>query len=369
MLASAPVLASSTVGSRGGEIQVLARPTSSKLNPYTDILYQNVRKAGVHADAYSLGRALVGRYDVLHVHWPESVFNHGLFSARVTTTALLFSMKMLKHRGAKVVWTVHNLKAHDQRFPAQEAEFWRAFVPELDGYFVLSESGQRAAEERFPELARKPCFVIPHPHYRGCYPDQISRTQARLALGLPAASQVLLFVGTIADYKNVPALIAAFRGLLGEQLRLVIAGRPRNERIWQDIRTQAEVDARILLFPGHVRDERVQEFLRAADVVVLPFSEVLNSGSAILALSFDRPVLMPSLGAAADLQRLVGDAWVKLYDGSLSANLLKSALVEAASLPQRTDGQQLQRLSPEVVGGATANAYRALLGVSIPAGG
>lgn len=362
MLASPTVLAASTDGSGQRRLRVLARPAASGINPYTNILYENVRRAGLRVDNYGPLRALVGRYDIFHVHWPESVFNHGLWSARLTTSALLFNMKSLKRRGTKLLWTVHNLRAHDQRFPREEAEFWRAFIPELDGYFILSESGKEAALAQFSGLRSTPSFVIPHPHYRGCYPDHLSRAEAQAKLGLPAGIRVLLFVGTIADYKNVQGLIDAFRALRGDNLRLVIAGRARSDQVWQGVKQKADLDARILLFRGHVPDAQLQDYLRAANLVVLPYQEILNSGSAILALSFDRPVLMPLLGAAADLGRLLGDAWVSLYTGTLRPELLDAALMRAETLPERTDGQQLSALSPENVGRATADAYRTLLG-------
>jgi beta-1,4-mannosyltransferase len=41
--------------------------------------------------------------------------------------------------------------------------------------------------------------------------------------------------------------------------------------------------------------------MRAADLIALPYKEILNSGSAILALSFDRPILVPAAGALAEL--------------------------------------------------------------------
>ena len=54
-------------------------------------------------------------------------------------------------------------------------------------------------------------------------------------------------------------------------------------------------------------------FFSAADLVVLPFSDIMHSGSAILALSFNKPVLVPARGALPELQTRVGAAWVQTY--------------------------------------------------------
>ncbi|MGH6683335.1 MAG: hypothetical protein ACRECA_05330, partial [Pseudolabrys sp.] len=53
---------------------------------------------------------------------------------------------------------------------------------------------------------------------------------------------------------------------------------------------------------------------------------ILNSGSAILALSFDRPILVPAQGALAELYDIVGTDWVRLYEGALSPDIVRGAV-------------------------------------------
>ena len=70
----------------------------------------------------------------------------------------------------------------------------------------------------------------------------------------------------------------------------------------------------------------MQKFLRASDLIVLPYTEILNSGAAILALSFDRPILVPRWEALPDLQEIVGPNWVRLYDGELNPDIIRSSI-------------------------------------------
>ncbi len=51
---------------------------------------------------------------------------------------------------------------------------------------------------------------------------------------------------------------------------------------------------------GYVPDDRLDLFLNAADRVVLPYTEILTSGAAILAMSFGRPIIAPDRGALRD---------------------------------------------------------------------
>lgn len=67
-------------------------------------------------------------------------------------------------------------------------------------------------------------------------------------------------------------------------------------------------------------------YVGASDVVVLPFRSVLNSGSVFLALSFNRAVLAPNLGALPEIQSHVGARWVTLYDGQLTTEHLLQAM-------------------------------------------
>ena len=59
---------------------------------------------------------------------------------------------------------------------------------------------------------------------------------------------------------------------------------------------------------GTSSDDDVQDYLRAADIVVLPYTESSNSFVALLALSFDRPILAPGIGAFPELAAIVGTA-------------------------------------------------------------
>ena len=102
-----------------------------------------------------------------------------------------------------------------------------------------------------------------------------------------------------------------------------------------------------------------QYYLNSADVVVLPFSEVLTSGSAIAALSFGKPLIMPRRGC---LPELVDDSMSILYDPADDR-----ALPEALSLIREWDLDAAGRaamgrareLDWDDIAGRTATVYAA----------
>ena len=94
--------------------------------------------------------------------------------------------------------------------------------------------------------------------------------------------------------------------------------------------------------------------------MVFPYSEILNSGSAILALSYDRPIAVPNLGALPELRRMVGDRWVLGYEGEIDGRILADALAWAENTA-RPPRAPLEPLDWPAIGGKTLDAYRQVL--------
>jgi glycosyltransferase involved in cell wall biosynthesis len=344
-------------------LRILARPARSSLkhNPYTSVLYEEVQKAGLSVFEYRPYRAPFGRWDVLHVHWPESVFDHTLAEALPTTESLLFGVRRARARGAKLLWTVHNLRTHEHLHSRLEERFMRRFISELDGVVALTNTGLEAARERFPGLARKPAWIVPHPHYRGQYPDDIDRRVAKERLGLAEGTRVMLVFGRMYEYKNVPALVRAVRAAPGEDWAVLVVGEPRNRQVAAALREEGRGDGRIHFHLHFVDAIDAQAYFRAADLVVQPYREILNSGTALLALSFDRPVLLPRHGAGVDLEADFGPPWVHTYEGELRPDTLRAALAAAAELPERTDGRHVRSIDASEIGAKMVRAYRELV--------
>jgi glycosyltransferase involved in cell wall biosynthesis len=218
------------------------------------------------------------------------------------------------------------------------------------------------AMEAFPRLRGRPAYVVPHPHYRADYPASPARSEARARLGLPADARVVGFVGHVRGYKNVPALVRAFRQIDDPRARLLVAGRPESQVAGQQLRELSFGDDRIHLALEMVPDVQIPVILAATDLVALPYGELLNSGAALLALSFDRPVLVPDRGAMSDLRRMVGSDWVRLYDEPLTTRTLGDQLADVASRPPAPPAP-LDAFDPQRVAEATLDVYRAVLGV------
>ena len=345
-------------------MQVFAMPAFSnrKFNPYCALLYEAMARQGTDVREFSRIRLLRGRPDVWHMHWPEGTLIEPGCMRTVARVTLLFAfLGLAKLKGIKRIWTMHNLHTHEQPHPWIERWFWRWFPRCLDGCISLSETGRKMALERFEALCNKPVFVVPHGHYRGVYADTISRLEARRRLGIAPDSPMVAFFGLIRPYKNVPLLIRTFRQLEDSRATLCIAGKPDTTELAREIETAVGDDLRIKVVAGFIPDDDVQLYLRAADLAVLPFAEILNSGSSLLALSFDCPVLIPNKGAMDELARRVGKDWVQTYDGDLNVQILDQALRWALDM-RRAPRAPLEQFDWAQVAGQTMDAYEQICG-------
>ncbi len=338
-------------------LRVVAWPADSNKadQPYNWLLSRSLRLAGVEVQEFSPRRVLE-RPDVWHLHWPDALLNDTVEPRVLKNLIGLAGLLEAAHRrGTAIVWTVHNLASHDQLYPRIEPAFWQLLIRRVDGYISLSETALTAAIDRFPALRSKPGAVVPIGHYRGIYPDDLSVSEARDRLGIPDSCRVIAFVGQIRPYKGVAGLIQRFREVPGGDIRLVVAGRPNSAELDRSLRSAAGDDDRIILRLGFVPDDEIQLYMRSADLVALPFLEILNSASAMLALSFNRPVLVPSRGSMAELQRVVGDDWVRVYDGSLTSAELAQSLAWATQ--HRSAAAPLTEFDWDTIGRLTAHAY------------
>ncbi|UOE44340.1 glycosyltransferase family 4 protein [Agromyces larvae] len=353
-----------------GALRVEAEPAfrTAHANPYNANLARSLQREGVDVRDLSYLRLLVRRTDIVHLHWPELTFLSGHRAWRMRARLALFFtfLRIARLRGTRLVWTVHNVEPHERRAtPALHARYRRLLLGNVDGILALTEEGVDAARTGHPELRDIPAFVTPHGHYRDDYDFGATRAEAREQLGLRRDATVIASVGMIRPYKNIPRLLSVVRALDDPTLQIAIAGRASSPELARELAEAAERDPRVVLATGFQPDDRLARWLRAADLVVLPYTRIQNSGSAILALSADRPVLVPAIGAMRELAALVGDDWVRCYEGELDAATLADAIAWAGrgsgARSERPDRPDLSELDWPRIAGLTLDAYRAVL--------
>ena len=281
-------------------------------------------------DTFTWRRALLGRYDVFHVHWAE-IHLLGPHPVKVAVRRLLFLLALVRFRlqGTALVRTLHNPRPQEAvPWPVRRlldlTDRWTTLYVLLNGRSTLPEGAV--------------AVTVPHGHYRDWFAGRhrTPRTPGRVA-----------FAGLIRPYKNAAALVAAFRGIPDPRSSLVVAGNPDREELAAAVRGAATGDPRISLRLEHLDDGDLVDVVTGAQLVALPYREMHNSGAALLALSLDRPILVPDNEVTAELAAEVGEQWVLRYAGELSTATLREALEQAARVsPDDRPDLALRELVP-----------------------
>lgn len=295
-----------------------------------------------------------GTIDILHYHWLD-----GLYMQRFRTPsqvlAYLSRFRLARELGYRVVWTAHNILPHRTLIRPLDVLLHRHMMAHADAVITHCEFGRQRLLARFPR--RGPVAVIPHGHFKGVYPMTFDLATARARLGLDSAAFVYVAIGNIVAYKGLDRLVEAFNRIAGAPDVLLIAGRNRDNKLAGRLLKAAANDARIRVFPAYIPVEEMQLYLRAADVMVAPFTDILTSSTVITALTFGLPVVVPALGCMPEL--VTSDAGI-LYDASRPA-ALEGALSAIRELDREAMASAARRIADSLdwtdVGRRTATVY------------
>ena len=329
-------------------------------NPYLNLMLLAPRASGwdvlesARLERFEHDLSSLGTGDVVHVHWTAPIVQRADDAAEAVARLARFRAAVdgARAHGARVVWTIHNALAHDVRHEEHEIALNRYLAVTADTVHVMNSRTSDVVAP-FYDLSGRTVEHLPHPSYRGIYDGNGSRAEARARFGLDDDDVAVLFFGQIRPYKGVDVLIEALQqASAADRFVLLLAGRTSAE-------DEATIDRlvpeglRTVRHHDYVADAEVKRWFDAADIAVLPYRRVLNSGSLHLAATFGVPVVLPD---EAHLRSdFGGEAWVRWFEPGDAGAL---ARVLSEPLPER--GAALgftARLAPFAV----SRRYEALL--------
>jgi glycosyltransferase involved in cell wall biosynthesis len=219
-------------------------------------------------------------------------------------TVLMFYYKLL---GKRVVFTAHNVNARKRD---GEDSFLNRLSLRIqyrlsDHIFVHTERMKRELLSDFG-IREGRVSVIPFGINNTVPNTALTTLEARHQLGISPSDKTLLFFGNIAPYKGLEYLIPAFMELLTKDgsYRLIIAGRLKGHQdYWrriQQVILSSGVHDRIIKRIEYVPDEETELYFKAADVLVLPYTRIFQSGVLFLGYSFGLPVIVADVGSLGE---------------------------------------------------------------------
>ncbi len=216
-------------------------------------------------------------------------------------TLLMLYYKLM---GKRVVFTAHNVNAGER----DANDSWvnrislRCHYKLSDCIFVHTERMKRELVSGFHVPTSK-VSVIPYGINNVVPNTTLSTQEAKQQLAVAAGDRTLLFFGNITPYKGLEYLITAFTEIAAEDesYRLIIAGAPKwSDDYWKQVQSQiahSRASDRIIEIIEYISDEKTEQYFKAADVFILPYTHIFQSGVLFLGYSFGLPVIASDVGS------------------------------------------------------------------------
>lgn len=277
------------------DLKVLIVAELKTTNRFIDLLVQSLsEKVKVTSSVFSFF-AKEEHFDIVHIHWPEA-FNDWSSLSEKKYREILEALDFWK-RNSIIVYTKHNDKPH---------EIEQGRLNQIYNYVIKSSSGiihlnEFELEDSVSEYTGKMRKVIRHGLYD--YPNNLTKSEARKKLNLPLEGEVLLAFGKIRNEKEKMMILKAFRSWRQPQ-KVLLAPRWKHatypsflQHPWARLKTQlrdfflSRFKARYRVMGGTIADDEIQFYMNAADVLIVPRVDALNSGVVFLGITFGKVII------------------------------------------------------------------------------
>lgn len=287
-------------------------------NPYIGLL-QSALPDEIEVVAFSWRRALCGRYDLVHVHWPEYLLRpRGTPRSRVAQALMLIWIFRMWITRKPVIRTVHDREPWI-RLSGSEHLLLRMLKYLYKGRIWLTPP------ELSSDLPAADDVVIPHADYT-IWTKSISTLEPK---GTQAADPsdhqlTLLCFGVLRPYKRFEDVIRAVLELdsTDPEIVLHIVGGAPDPAYAEMLMALAGQSSRVAVSATRASDAQLATELARCSLVVVPYESLYNSGVVLLALSANRPVALRSNAISRSLEQEFGSQWIRLWDGDLSGHKL-----------------------------------------------
>jgi D-inositol-3-phosphate glycosyltransferase len=300
---------------------------------------------------------------------------HILWNSKIQYFDRTLLMSYYKLLGKKIVFTAHNVNAgkRDSNDSGLNRFTLKVQYKLADHIFVHTDK-MKAELLRDFGIQEKAVTVIPFGINNSVPDTNLNTADARRKLGILDGEKAILFYGAIRQYKGLEYLVGALQRLAGERsgYRLVIAGEPKRgaENYLREVQRTIREDANLgnaIQRIEFIPDEETELYFKAADVTVLPYTRIFQSGVLFLAYSFGLPVIASDVGSFRD--DIIEGSTGFLCRPCDTEDLARSIETYFGSelfknLTERRKGireHARQRYSWEIVGEITRDVYASLL--------
>ena len=207
-----------------------------------------------------------------------------------------FNITLAKIFRRKIVITAHDVESFVDKLEVPALSRW--VYRQASCVIAHNKISQRELIRRIG-ISDEKIKVIPHGNYVHALRPLPSRIEACKMLGIPLSSKVLLFFGQIKEVKGLHILLDAMPSILAlhPETVLLIAGKPWKSdfEIYEEKIRQLGIDGHCIRHIRYIPDHEVPLYYASADMVVLPYQRIYQSGVVLMAMSYGKTVLVSSI--------------------------------------------------------------------------
>jgi len=211
--------------------------------------------------------------------------------------------------GTKLVWIVHNLYPHD--IDDEMRDLWKIFYYFLGQvcheFASMSPANELIIRQNLSSLSLKDYKCFFHPQYTLSAHGPTAVSGFRKHFGVSNSDVMIGVLGSIGGYKGLDSVVNAFKKLKRENIRLLIAGKPRGEEAIRLLTEAIAGDSRVIVIPQHLDDQYFDLMAFACNKLIVPNSDYLNSGAIVYSLCAGKQVLALEKPYARDIYEKLSD--------------------------------------------------------------
>jgi len=259
------------------------------LNQHADINAKN----GIHDKFFGIIRsALKFKPQFIHFDWIDAYYFRRRMIYTIPSIVLFFLQLFICRYVLRIrlCWTIHNIVPHDKKHRGLRLSVQRGVASMMQFIRVFSPASVEAVATVY-RVDKKKIHFIDMGSFVGYYPDTTTRSASREFLKIAPDRKLLLTLGSVKQYKGIPEYMRTVNQLKTVNVIVMIAGKCNDALLREEIKSHCTDN--ILFVDQFIAADDLQYYYHAADLVIIPFLEIENSGSVVMAMGYKKPIVAP----------------------------------------------------------------------------
>jgi glycosyltransferase involved in cell wall biosynthesis len=256
--------------------------------------------------------------DVIHIQFTTELYPKFFF---------LIFLLLLKTLKIPLIITQHEVNIEKRFFQIRTLFYEKPLYKLVDVIIIHSEFARN--QLRLKGVAGNHIMTLPHGVH---FSPSVDKFHSRDMIEIDHKAKVVLFLGFILPHKGIEYVITALPNIIQRfpKTLFIVAGETKDVDYLRTLKKLVEERAlhKNVKFTGYVPEDQLNTYLSSADVVVLPYSSITQSGILPLAVGAGIPVVASAVGG---LKEVLKKHFVGLLVPPTDGKKLAQAIVKLLS--------------------------------------